>query len=203
MRYVASVGERQHTVVLEENGHERSVELDGRPLHIDWRLVGASQSHSSAADAPLADHYSVLVGDHSYEAYLRVLDDAEAGEGGGLSVEVMIAGRPYVVRVRDERSQALASIAGGAHVSGDVAIRAPMPGLVSNVIAAEGDEVKRGQTVVVLEAMKMENDLTAPRAGIVKSLRVTKGQAVNQGETLAIVGDISTAPAADDDEDDE
>lgn len=201
MRYVATMGERQHTVVLEENGHERHVELNGRELHVDWRTVGAGQSALAAAQEQVAEHFSVLAGDHSYEAYVRVVDDPDAGEGsGGLSFEVTIAGRPYVVRVRDERSQALARIAGGAHVAGDAAIRAPMPGLVSNVIAAEGDEVKRGQTIVVLEAMKMENDLTAPRAGIVKALRVTKGQTVNQGETLAIVGDPGAAPEPDEDD---
>lgn len=202
MRYVATVGERQHTVVLEENGHERSVELDGRTLHIDWRLVGTDHPHLTATANLAADLFTVLAGEHSYEAYVRLVEDAESGESSGLTLEVSIAGRPYRVRVRDERSQALASLAGGAHIAGDVAIRAPMPGLVSNVIAAEGDEVNRGQTVVVLEAMKMENDLTSPRTGIVKSLRVSKGQAVNQGDTLAIIGD-PTGASEPEDEDDE
>lgn len=200
MRYVAIVGEQQHTVVLEENGHERAVELDGRQLHVDWRLVGTDYAHLTSAADHAADHVTVLVGNHSYEAYVRLVEDAESGESAGLSLEVTIAGRPYLVRVRDERSQALASLAGGAHIAGDVAIRAPMPGLVSNIIAAEGDEVKRGQTVIVLEAMKMENDLTSPRAGIVKSLRVAKGQAVNQGDTLAVVGDPAGTPEPEDED---
>ena len=203
MRYVATVGEREHTVELEENGHVRSVELDGRELRVDWHLVGADRFHLTAPGNHAADHFTVLAGDHSYEAYVRVVQDPAADEGGGMSVEVTIAGRPYVVRVRDERSQALASLAGGSHVAGDVAIRAPMPGLVSSVIAAEGEEVKRGQTVVVLEAMKMENDLTAPRAGVVKSIRVAKGQTVNQGDTLAVVGDPAGAPEPEDDDEDE
>lgn len=200
MRYVAIVGERQYTVALDEDGHQRSIELDGRPLTIDWRLVGTDRAHVSAAGDRAADHVTVLAGAHSYEAYVRVVEDAEARERGELSVEVMIAGRPYVVRVRDERSQVLARLAGGAHVAGDAAIRAPMPGLVSNVIASEGDAVKRGQTIVVLEAMKMENDLTAPRAGIVKSIRVSKGQTVNQGDTLAIVGDPAGATLPEDED---
>jgi biotin carboxyl carrier protein len=74
-----------------------------------------------------------------------------------------------------------------------VTIRAPMPGLVSNVLVSEGDEVQRGQAVVVLEAMKMENDLSATRAGSVKSLRVAKGQTVAQGEALAVIGDLAGA----------
>jgi biotin carboxyl carrier protein len=76
-----------------------------------------------------------------------------------------------------------------------------MPGLVSNVLVAEGAEAQRGQAVIVLEAMKMENDLTAPRPGIVKSLRVAKGQTVNQGDLLAVIGDLAgSAPSDEDDE---
>ena len=149
-----------------------------------------------------AQHFSLLVGGHSYEAYARVLDgEPGAAEGQEQAIEIMIAGRPYLVTIQDERSQALTSLASGRHVSGDAAIRAPMPGLVSNVLAAVGDEVTRGQNIVVLEAMKMENDLTAPRAGIVKAVHVTKGQTVNQDAVLAIVGDAdAVATAADEDE---
>lgn len=201
MRYVASVGSRTYSFTLEENGHTRQVSLDGREFPVDWRLVGEERPHADSPGDTGADHYSVLVGERSYEAYARLVEDPAGDEGSGLAVEVMVAGRPYVVHVRDERSQALANLAGGGHASGDVAIRAPMPGLVANVLLAEGAEVARGQTVVVLEAMKMENDLAAPRAGIVKVIRASKGQTVNQGDTLAIVGDVAGAqPPEEDDE---
>lgn len=120
-----------------------------------------------------------------------------------MTVEVMIEGRPYLVAIEDERSQALASLAGGKHISGDASIRAPMPGLVVNVLAAVGSAVERGQTVVVLEAMKMENDLTSPRAGIVKAVRVERGQTVNQGDVLAVVGDPEGEQQAAEQDDDE
>ncbi|HKT39155.1 MAG TPA: acetyl-CoA carboxylase biotin carboxyl carrier protein subunit, partial [Ktedonobacterales bacterium] len=111
-----------------------------------------------------------------------------------------VRGQVYRVRLADERARTLASLAGGAHASGDANIRAPMPGLVSHVLVEEGVEVQRGQAVVVLEAMKMENDLPAPRAGVVKSLRVSKGQAVNQGDLLAVIGDPAGTPLADEDD---
>ncbi|HEY7849294.1 MAG TPA: acetyl-CoA carboxylase biotin carboxyl carrier protein subunit, partial [Ktedonobacterales bacterium] len=60
-----------------------------------------------------------------------------------------------------------------------------------------GQEVARGQAIVVLEAMKMENDLTTPRAGVVKRVSVAKGQTVNQGDTLAIIGDLDGDKAED------
>ncbi|MGZ3678949.1 MAG: acetyl-CoA carboxylase biotin carboxyl carrier protein subunit, partial [Ktedonobacterales bacterium] len=91
-------------------------------------------------------------------------------------------------------------LAAGAHVSGDAPIRAPMPGLVRSVLAEQGAEVQRGQTVVVLEAMKMENDLPSPRAGIIKFVRVEQGQTVNQGDILAIIGDPAGSEPAQEDE---
>ncbi len=202
MRYVARIAGVTHTVELRENGHERQVELDGRALTVDWQRIGGSQPHEPGDASAAAQHFSLLVGGHSYEAYARVLDgEPGAAEGQEQAIEIMIAGRPYLVTIQDERSQALTSLASGRHVSGDAAIRAPMPGLVSNVLAAVGDEVTRGQNIVVLEAMKMENDLTAPRAGIVKAVHVTKGQTVNQDAVLAIVGDAyAVATAADEDE---
>src|SRR5579885_3623028 len=184
MRYRALVGDRQVSVATSDNGHERAIQLEGRDLRVDWRAVGDSASGTQEASAT---QYSVLIGGHSYEVYVRRVREEAAGEDGGVVFEVMIGGRPFLVSVEDERTQALASLAGG-HGSGDAAIRAPMPGLVSNVLAEEGASVERGQALVVLEAMKMENDLAAPRAGVVKSIRVSKGQTVNQGDVLAVVG---------------
>src|SRR5258707_6961900 len=86
-----------------------------------------------------------------YTTLFRSLDgEPGAAEGQEQAIEVMIAGRPYLVTIQDERSQALTSLARGRHVSGDAAIRAPMPGLVSNILAAVGAKVTRGQKIVLL-----------------------------------------------------
>ena len=66
-------------------------------------------------------------------------------------------------------------------------VRAPMPGMVLGIPMESGAKVERGQTVVVLEAMKMENDLASPITGTVKEVRVSKGQTVNQGDVLVVV----------------
>jgi biotin carboxyl carrier protein len=200
MRYVALIGDRKHLLDVDQNGHAREVAIDGRSLAIDWQRVGAALSPSTVGNGDHADHFSLLAGPHSYEVYVRMLETAGDAEGGERTVEVLIDGRPYVVTVQDERSQALSQLAGGAHASGDATIRAPMPGLVANILAEEGAQVQRGQTIVVLEAMKMENDLTAARGGVVKSVRVSKGQTVNQGDILAVVGDPVGTPPTDEDE---
>jgi biotin carboxyl carrier protein len=201
MRFVATVGDRQHTVEVDSNGHVRQVLLDGRELTVDWRLVGAEHTHLSGASpgGEQADHYSMLVGTHSFDAYVRAVEGlAGTTEGTTYTLEVSIAGRPYAVTVQDARSQALESLAGGPRAAGEVSIRAPMPGLVVSVLAGEGAEVRRGQTIVVLEAMKMENDLAAPRAGVIKVVHVARGQAVNQNDVLVTIGDPAEqhAPSA-------
>jgi biotin carboxyl carrier protein len=190
MRFVATIGTRRLVIGLEENGSVRRVSLDGRDLTVDWRPVGAGAAPPGSEHA---GHFSLLIGARSFDVYVR---PAPQPEGGTQVFEVTLGGETFVVGLRDERAQALESLAGEGHVSGDVLIRAPMPGLVSNIVAAEGEAVQRGQPVIVLEAMKMENDLTSPRTGVVKSLRVSKGQAVNQNDVLAVVGDPPGAPAA-------
>jgi biotin carboxyl carrier protein len=193
MRFVATVGDNRLIIGLEENGHLRRVSLAGQDVTVDWRLVGDSPTEPTAQRAA---HYSVLVGERSYDLYVRAVPQTD---GSAAVYEVSLGGQTYTVGVQDERTAALASLAGEGHVSGDTAIRAPMPGLVSHVVAPEGTLVARGQPVIVLEAMKMENDLTAPRAGIVRRIHVARGQTVNQNDVLAVVGDpAGPAPQPDD-----
>jgi len=189
VRCVATVGSTTLTIELDDDGAVRAVRLDGTDQIVDWRAVG---SRSLSAQSERAGHYSLLIGERSYEMFIRA---AGRQESGANAFEVSIGGQTYEVGVQDERARALASLIGEARASGDVTIRAPMPGLVSNVLVADGDEVQRGQAIIVLEAMKMENDLTSTRAGIVKSIPVVKGQTVGQGEALAIIGDPAGAAA--------
>ena len=190
MRYIVTIAGQQHTIAVEEDGHERTAQVGDHQLHADWRAVGGATLPAAESGTPRAGHYSLLIGDRSYDIYVRSLPlAADESDSAAHTFEVTVGAQSYTLEVQDERAQALASLVGAAHISGDVTIRAPMPGLVSNVLLAEGDVVERGQAIIVLEAMKMENDLSAPRPGVVKSIRVTKGQTVNQGDTLAVVGD--------------
>jgi biotin carboxyl carrier protein len=198
MRYIATVGEETYTIGLQDDGHQREVTLGDTNLTVDWRPVGEASLPAGQFDTDQAGHYSLLVGPQSFDVYVQPVTAADE-DGASRVFEVHVRGQVYRVRLADERTRALASLAGGAHTSGDANIRAPMPGLVSNVLAEEGTEVQRGQAVIVLEAMKMENDLTTPRTGIVKSLRVAKGQAVNQGDLLAVIGDPAGSLSTDED----
>jgi biotin carboxyl carrier protein len=199
MRYVATLQNQTITIDLPTNGHQRDVTLGNRALAVAWRPVGETSLTVGEASEMRAGHYSLLVGARSFDVYIQPVT-AEDEDGAARVFDVHLRGHVYRVRLADERTRALASLAGGAHSAGDVNIRAPMPGLVSNVLIEEGAEVQRGEAVIVLEAMKMENDLTTPRPGIVKSLRVTKGQTVNQGDLLAVIGDPAGTVAEDEDD---
>lgn len=184
MRYIASLGSQRFTISVDENGQERHLTLDGVAYPADWLRVGSAGANTGPG------RYSLLINHRSYEVFVRRL---EADDEGGQRYEVLLDGQPYEVRLEDERERALASLASGGHESGDAIVKAPMPGLVVNIPVAVGDAVQRGQTVAVLEAMKMENDLGAPRSGIVKEIKASAGQAVNQGQPLVIVGDAAAS----------
>ena len=98
---------------------------------------------------------------------------------------VSLPGRRVAVGILDART-ALRRAAQQGH-DGVVQIRAPMPGKVIKLLVAEGAEVQANQGIVVLEAMKMQNEIKSPKKGVVRKLGVTEGAAVNSGDLLATV----------------
>jgi acetyl/propionyl-CoA carboxylase alpha subunit len=164
MRYVATVNEKEYTIdVLPDgkllvNGEERDIDF----LALDDKAM-----------------YSLLVDNVSYEGLVE--------ESGG-RYDVLLWGALYSVKVMDEREQRLAnSSAGFVEDGGEVVIRAPMPGLIIDVPVQPGQEVEAGQTLVILESMKMENELKTPRAGKVHAVNVNKGDSVEQNKVLVTV----------------
>ena len=112
------------------------------------------------------------------------------GRGGKLAVEIRRPGRDALVltaEVSDARRTAVAAVARTATGAAPVTVRSPIPGRLVKLLVKAGDAVAAGQTVVVLEAMKMENELAAPRAGKVAEVRCAEGAAVEAGQDLVIV----------------
>lgn len=133
------------------------------PLVIDWRR-------------PEDGLYSLLVGHRSYEVFV---DD----EGDELAVHLL--NRTFRVWAVDARRRRV--MASSELVDGVVRITAPIPGRVTRVLAPPGSDVRQGDGVVVVEAMKMENELRAPRDGTVASIEVEEGQGVDGGALLAVI----------------
>ncbi|MEW6127191.1 MAG: acetyl-CoA carboxylase biotin carboxyl carrier protein subunit [Acidobacteriota bacterium] len=120
--------------------------------------------------------YLLFVGDKIYEA--RVAD------GDNQSLKVSLRGKNFAATIVDRKH-----LRAGAqhHEDGRQQLVAPMPGKVVRVILKVDDEVESGQGVVVVEAMKMQNEIKSPKAGRVTEIRVNEGEAVAAGQILAIV----------------
>jgi biotin carboxyl carrier protein len=132
-----------------------------------------------AADVEMAEPgvYSILIDGRSYEA--RVEETPTA-------LVVVIDGRRFEIEARDPRR--LVRKGPGGVADGVQAIAAPMPGKIVRVLVAVGDEVTAGQGLLVVEAMKMQNEMKSPRAGKVLSLSAKEGATVTAGEVLATIG---------------
>ncbi len=164
MKYIATTDDRTFEIEITS---EREVTVDGRCLSIDFQSV---------AGQPV---YSLIIDGRSYEAYVHPAPDG---------LEVVLAGRLYHVVVEDERERRLRLASVGAAVtSGDLNLRAPMPGLVVAVPVSQGQTVERGTDLVILESMKMQNELKAPRAGTVTQVRVRPGDRVDQNQVLMVL----------------
>lgn len=163
MRYRVRIGRRDMEVLVRESEGRTSVAVDGREMQVEL--------HEGAPGI-----YTLLVGGKPY--------DLAAVERPG-RYSIAVEGVPFDAEVEDERQRRLTAL--GTPRSGmerKVEVRAPMPGLVTQIDAAEGDHVEFGQRLLVLEAMKMQNDLVAPRAGRVAQLLVGPGETVEQGQLL-------------------
>jgi pyruvate carboxylase subunit B len=151
---------------------EIEVDVDGDHVTVDGRTVPASLS--AIPGTPVRQ---LLLGGRS-EAL--ALESAGAGRW-----TVVRRGERVELDVLDERARHIRSLTGGAErARGPASLKAPMPGLVVRLQVEAGQSVAAGAGVVVLEAMKMENELRAPAPGVVSAVRVRPGEAVEKGQVL-------------------
>ena len=101
--------------------------------------------------------------------------------------QVLLRGTLYSALVEDEREKRLRAAAGEVTESGDFVLKSPMPGLVIKVAVEEGDEIKKGDVLVILESMKMQNELKAPRDGKVTRVMIKDGDSIEQKETMLVL----------------
>ena len=162
MRYVVTLG-----------GERVEVELDGEGVHVGGDLVPAGLS-----EVPGTPVHLVTIGEASHRVVVR------RGDRRG-RYTLWVDGWRFEAEALDERTRAIRDMTGAAAApAGPAPLVAPMPGLVVRVDVAPGDPVQPGQPLVVMEAMKMENELRAPAGGRVKAVLVAAGQAVEKGAVL-------------------
>jgi len=162
------------------------VVINGARRSAEFTLPAGNGSHATfsvdarevTADATRVSHaaYSILIGGRS----LEVTIEEKSGE-----LLVRTAGREFRVEIFDPRSWRRGK-GGGIELEGRQQLVAPMPGKIVRVLATPGEQVTAGQGLLVIEAMKMQNEIRSPKSGTVEKL-ATEGQTVNAGEVLAIV----------------
>jgi biotin carboxyl carrier protein len=155
------------------NGEEHEVVLDGDGVHVDGEDVAARVDDVEGTPVRM-----VTIGEEVHRVVVR------RGASRGLYT-LWLDGHRFDVEALDERSRAIRELSGSAAgPSGPAPLKAPMPGLIVRVNVQAGDAVQAGQGLVVMEAMKMENELRATAAGKVKAVVVSPGTAVEKGALL-------------------
>jgi biotin carboxyl carrier protein len=156
------------------NGQEFDIEI-----HADGRLTVNGQPHE-------IDFLEIVHGRHSLIKDFRSSEVVIEERDG--TYQILLDGKLYEGQVLDERALLMANRKGGIKANtGDVV--SPMPGLIVEALVSVGDSVQEGQSVVILESMKMQNELKAPRSGRVTTVNASKGQTVDKGAVLVIIGD--------------
>ncbi len=156
-------------------GQPRSVEVAGEGRYLRGEIDGRPFEADATEVAP--GIYSILIGGLSFEA--RV-------EPRGAALRIQVAGREFSAEIVDPRRWRRRR-GSAIEVEGRQQVIAPMPGKVVRMLVGVGDAVEAGQGLLVVEAMKMQNEIRAPKSGAIERLLVTDGQAVNAGDILAIV----------------
>lgn len=159
------------------SGKTLTVELERHADGWQARIDGESETLADVAEiAPSV--FSVLLSGQSHEVYVT---PSSAGQ-----LQLQSGGREFSAEVVDPRSWR-GRRHGGAEAEGRQQIVAPMPGKVVRLLAKVGDAVEAGQGLLVVEAMKMQNEIRSPKSGTVERVLVAEGQAVNAGEVLCVV----------------
>jgi biotin carboxyl carrier protein len=163
--YDVIVGEHTHRLELQKREGSWLAKIDDHEMEVDAVLTAR-------------DVISILIGGKAYEVKRET---SLAGE-----THMIVGSARYAVQVSDPRSlQTRRSAAAGK--SGPQNLTAPMPGKIVRLLVAEGQEVEAGTGLVVIEAMKMQNELKSPKKGLVQKIVVAEGGNVNAGDVLVIV----------------
>ena len=167
-------GESKTVGLVETSENQYEVTIDGRTVHVDAARSGRTI-------------YSIIEDGRQFEV---IID-----EQGAHGFDVLVGGQLLHLQAHDERSKLLAASAKPV-VSGPQRIEAEMPGKVVKVSAPVGTAVAEGEGVVILEAMKMENEIKSPIEGVVREVAVAEGQTVESGQLLFVVEPPASAAKA-------
>lgn len=165
MKYFITVNGKAHEVDVVERLGELAVAVDGKPLAISYEEVDS------------LGQVAILCEGRSFGVSI---------EGDEHQASATIAGHMYAVEIEDERERA-AHAAERAAAKGGGPVKSVMPGIVVKVLVQEGEAVTKGQPLLLLEAMKMQNEISAPADGVVRAIHVREREAVASGAKLVTI----------------
>ena len=167
MKLIAEIDDEKHEIALTQNGDNISAEIDGRAYDIESSEVEPN----------------VYLIKHENRVYqIFVSPNQNANE----PFAVNVGANDFEIKITDPKR--LRSSAGaGANAEGTAEIKTAMPGKLVRVLVEAGAAVEKGDGILVVEAMKMQNEMKAPKDGTVKEIRFAEGATVNAGDVLAII----------------
>lgn len=167
MKYQTQIGGKTYEVELTATENGTKVSVDGECVSVDYFEISKGAI------------YSVIIDGRSYELWVH-----REGKRYGVFAE----GRTLDVAVLDERRQRVESMkAAMPEVKKGFVLKAPMPAVVTAVLVEQGRQIKKGDVLCRLEAMKMENEMAAEADGVVKEINVVPGDGVEQNDVLIVV----------------
>ncbi|MGB3480401.1 MAG: biotin/lipoyl-containing protein [bacterium] len=162
MAFITKIDNKEFKVDLKQEGKGFKVYLDGKP-----REVTVANDKGS--------RLTLIIDDKPFDIIWEADD------------HIVVGGESYNVEIFDEQVERLMKASPGKSGKRALTMKAAMPGLIIEVTVKQGDKVTEGQGLLIIEAMKMQNEMQTPRDGVVKTVKVQKGQTVNSGETLIII----------------
>ncbi len=166
------------TFRVEIDGQIAALDIQRQGNNLSYEFDGALNASGLAALVQISPGvFSVLIGNRSFTVHLAQTDD---------HVEATVGSQRHAISIADFRDASPGK--GRNAASGPTDIRAQMPGKVISLLVAEGSSVEEGQGLLIIEAMKMQNELKSPRAGVVMKMPAREGMTVIAGETLAVIG---------------
>ncbi|MFQ5825126.1 MAG: acetyl-CoA carboxylase biotin carboxyl carrier protein subunit [bacterium] len=167
MKLFAKTSNKEYEVELNGSAENLSILLNGKVKKADFKCTGET------------NFFSLIVDNHSYQLYIVPKSNG---------YEVYLDGAKYFIELEDERSRLLRSlIKTDEKPKGQKEIIAPMPGLIVKIEVEEGQEIKKGDGLIIIEAMKMENEIRANADGMVKKVFIKEKDSVDKDAVLMLI----------------
>jgi biotin carboxyl carrier protein len=167
MKLFAELNKEKHEINLKKNGENFSAEIDDRVYELE--------AHEVEPNVYLLKNENKI-----YQIFVA------PNEKQNEPFSVNLGNNDFEIKITDPKRMRSASSA-NANADGAAEIKTAMPGKVVRILVEQGAEIKSGDGVLIVEAMKMQNEMKAPKDGMVKEIRVEEGATVNAGDVLAVI----------------